>query len=116
MYIPELFRTMHEVFREKKLICLKILDRQHCLHNFFQTAKYLFQNSSRQGNPLCQNFVSQINPYARIFPDNDTHMSYLVWMKKDFPDYKNFPCSNATTLQEVLGLWLNNHQNDIFGT
>ena len=24
---------------------------------------------------------------------------------KNFPDYKNFPCSNATTLHGVLGLW-----------
>ena len=25
---------------------------------------------------------------------------------KNFPDYKNFPCSNATMLQGFLGLWV----------
>ena len=24
---------------------------------------------------------------------------------QNFPDYKNFPCSKATTLQAILGLW-----------
>jgi hypothetical protein len=56
--------------------------------NFFHTANYLFQNSSRQGNP-----------YAKIFLDNDTHMFYLVWMKKNVPDTKNF---HVAMLQEVL--------------
>ena len=60
----------------------KNLDRQHFMHNFFQTTKNVCLNSSRQGTPLCQTFSSKIKLYTRIFPDSKTHISYAVWMKK----------------------------------
>ena len=32
-------------------------------------------------------------------------MLFMCGLRKNFPDYENFPCSDATTLQVVLGLW-----------
>ena len=62
-YMPEVFWI--------NLYANKILDRQQLLHNFCETKK-----------TLCQNVCSQITLYATIFPNNETYISYAIWMKK----------------------------------
>ena len=56
-----------------------------------------------------QSDLPEFFKWASLIAKKYIILSDEYWFKwnlfKNFPDYKIFPCSNATTLQRFLGLW-----------
>ena len=53
---------------------------------------------------FCQSFCLKLQYFLQISGARCLPLPFMRGLLKNFPDYKNFPCSNATTLQGVLGL------------
>jgi hypothetical protein len=63
---------------------------------------YLFSGFWQIGYSV---FCLEVKQFLPISITSSLWLLFMHGLLKNFPDYKNFPCSNATTLQGVLGLW-----------
>jgi hypothetical protein len=54
---------------------------------------------------ILSDFCLEVQRFLRISITGGLWLPFMRNLFKNFPDYINFPCSNATTLQGVLGLW-----------
>ena len=104
------------IFRQWKSYVIRILDEETYmpllsyfstyLADLFQHVKYISDNISRilANQIFCQTFCRKLQDFLPISTAGGLWLPFMHGLLKNFPDYKNFPCSNATTLQGVLGL------------
>ena len=103
--------------RDKKVQSFQIICARRCrpmATNEQENAYYAFdfQPPNADQSDLTESFSDchRIQNFARYILIK--HSTDSLWMLpkrdvfKNFPDYKNFPCINATTLQGFLRLWV----------
>ena len=91
-YMPEFFRTNY---------LISVLFWQ-----IVPASKTYFRPSFQvpESMILYQTFCQKLKDFLPISCARSLRLLFMHGLLKNFPDYKNFPCSNATTLQWLLGL------------